>query len=223
MHYPAASMLFDVRTELELIGQPILPLFSDEDRPLFQAMHERVSAGESGAGPSQVFRLLNKRCWVEVTASCLRDGQGAVEEVLYLLRDITERKRGEWRIQGQHEVTRVLAEAGSTAEAAQGVLQVICTSLGWTVGTLWLVDGEAGVLRSVEHWPEGAGPFFRMSRDIPFCQGGDFPGVFGRPASRPGFSTWCATTISPGRRSRPRMVCMARSGFPSRQPERFWG
>ena len=148
----AACVLFDVPEGTELIGKPILPLICLEDRPTFHAMHQLVCAGEPGVLQCQVSRLPNVRRWVEVTASCLRDGQGAVQEALYVLRDITEHKRAEWRILGQHEVTLVLAESDSLVEAAPGLLRAIGTGLDWSVGALWEMEHKVGALRCTEIW-----------------------------------------------------------------------
>jgi signal transduction histidine kinase len=67
-------------------------------------------------------------------------------------RDITERKRVEQRLLAEHNVTRILAQAPSVEAAAPEVLQTVCESMGWHVGTLWRIDRAGGVLRCAELW-----------------------------------------------------------------------
>lgn len=175
----AACVLFDVEERTELIGKPIFPLIYLEDRPTFQAMHQCVWNGEPGVLQCQVSRPPNVQRWVEVTASCLRDGQGAVQEALYVLRDITEHKRAEWRILGQHEVTLVLAESDSLCEAAPGLLRAIGTGLDWSVGALWEMDTVAGVLRCTGTWQcssETMSEFLASSREVSLAPGVGLPG-----------------------------------------------
>ncbi|MCX5722720.1 MAG: PAS domain S-box protein [Nitrospirae bacterium] len=175
----AACVLFDVRDRTELIGKPISPFIYREDRPAFQVMHQSVWNGEPGVLQCQVSPLPNVQRWVEVTASCLRDGRGAVQEALYVLRDITEHKRAEWRILGQHEVTLVLAESDSLCEAAPGLLRAIGTGLDWSVGALWEMDPKVGALRCTETWQctsETLSDFLDKSREVSLAPGVGLPG-----------------------------------------------
>ena len=43
----------------------------------------------------------------------------------------------------QYATTKVLAESATLGEAASGILQAICESLGWEYGALWTVDRHA--------------------------------------------------------------------------------
>jgi PAS domain S-box-containing protein len=117
-----------------------------------------------------------------------KDPGGAVQFLATISRDITERKRAENRQRAEHAVARVLAESVSPEEAAAKILQAICESLGWNVGTLWTVDGTQQVLRCIEVWhkpcvhiPE----FAAASREHQFAMGVGLPGrvwASGQPA-----------------------------------------
>ncbi|MCE9536897.1 MAG: PAS domain S-box protein, partial [Nitrospirae bacterium] len=175
----AACVLFDAQERTELIGQPILPFICLEDRRSFHAMHQLVCAGRPGVLQCQVSRLPSIRRWVEVTASCLLDGRGAVQEVLYVLRDITEHKRAEWRILGQHEATLVLAESDSLSAAAPGLLRAIGTGLDWSVGALWEMDQKLGALRCTETWRRSSDTmkqFIDASIEMSLAPGVGLPG-----------------------------------------------
>jgi len=68
------------------------------------------------------------------------------------VRDITERKRAERRLEAQYSVTRVLAESSTLQEATPNLLQAVCEASGWQLSELWLVDSGAGVLRWGGMW-----------------------------------------------------------------------
>ena len=56
------------------------------------------------------------------------------------------------RLKLEAEITRLLSESASTLEAAPGILESICETLGWDVGVIWDVDGHAHLLRCVTVW-----------------------------------------------------------------------
>ena len=56
--------------------------------------------------------------------------------------DISERKQAESRLNAQYDITRILSESASMAEAAPKILQSICSCLDWQYGEIWQVDQE---------------------------------------------------------------------------------
>ena len=93
------------------------------------------------------------------------------------LRDIDVRVRAERRQAAQFAVTRVLAEARTLAEAAPQILRAVCESLGWDLGAIWGVAGDA--LVCVELWhTEGANfpEFVASTRVSSFTPGQGLPG-----------------------------------------------
>lgn len=96
-----------------------------------------------------------------------------------IIRDITERKRAEWRLAVQYAGTRVLAESATLAEATPKILQGICESLGWDLGAIWIMDQEANVLRCVNLWHSpnvNVAEFEEVTRNITFAPGVGLPG-----------------------------------------------
>jgi PAS domain S-box-containing protein len=90
--------------------------------------------------------------WGLTSATGIRDESG---EIIYFdgaINDITERKLGELRQAAQYAVARALAESKTLAEAAPKILEAVCNSLRWDVGTIWQVDDQEKVLRCVDLW-----------------------------------------------------------------------
>ncbi len=69
----------------------------------------------------------------------------------FTLRDVSDRKRIEKALACDQAITRTLAESSTVAQAAPRVLDVLCRTHAWDVGTLWVSD--AGVAaRCVDVW-----------------------------------------------------------------------
>lgn len=94
----------------------------------------------------------------------------------------------ERRLQAQHAVTQVLAEAPTLARASASILAAICRGLDWDFGALWQVDQVESVLRCVDCWRNPSAPvgdFEATSRESSFALGVSFPGRIwesGQPA-----------------------------------------
>ncbi|MDO8730750.1 MAG: GAF domain-containing sensor histidine kinase [Candidatus Omnitrophota bacterium] len=56
------------------------------------------------------------------------------------------------RITAQYVVTKALAESQNLHDAAQKILEQVCETLGWEVGTVWSMDRAANALRCEEFW-----------------------------------------------------------------------
>jgi serine phosphatase RsbU (regulator of sigma subunit) len=99
--------------------------------------------------------------------------------VIAAVRDMTARKLAERCLAAEHAVTRILAVAAEIINAAPRMMQAICESLGWDVGVVWTVDGQAQVLRCIDVWhaPTVEAPAFaQASRQGIFAMGVGLPG-----------------------------------------------
>ncbi len=95
-----------------------------------------------------------------------------------IARDITRRKRDERRLNVQHSVTAILAEAKTLDEASPRLLESICRNLGWQVASLWLVLPEVDELHYVANWrsPRLEAESEKASRVLRFGRGEGLPG-----------------------------------------------
>lgn len=110
-----------------------------------------------------------------VTASSIKDQW----QFTAFIMDTSERKRAERRLAAQYAVTQVLAESPTLEEAGEKILQVLCESLGWEVGSIWRVDRDANLLRCLEIWQDSktkADEFMADSRQRTFAPGVGMPG-----------------------------------------------
>ncbi|HUF80989.1 MAG TPA: diguanylate cyclase, partial [Burkholderiales bacterium] len=77
---------------------------------------------------------------------------------LVVVNDVTERHRAERRLQIEHLVARILAEARTVEDALPQVLRAIGETGGWVYGAGWEIDRAADVLRCAESWCVSSSP-----------------------------------------------------------------
>jgi PAS domain S-box-containing protein len=96
-----------------------------------------------------------------------------------IIRDISDRRRAEQRLEAEHAVTRVLAESVTFEEAAEQILAVVGDHLQYDVGALWRVDPAADVLHCIATWTAAASEsskFVAATRQAHFPRGLGLPG-----------------------------------------------
>ncbi|HVE93258.1 MAG TPA: GAF domain-containing protein [Actinomycetota bacterium] len=115
--------------------------------------------------------------WLRNVAHLVAGGHGSGLLRGFMV-NITKTKQGEARQSAEGAAARALAEASTLAEAAPGILEGICRSIGWAAGALWMT-GEDGVLRCLETWNaptlDLAG-FWTQSRELELRAGEGLPG-----------------------------------------------
>jgi diguanylate cyclase (GGDEF)-like protein/PAS domain S-box-containing protein len=70
-------------------------------------------------------------------------GSYALQDFVYIGRDITEQQRTKHRQKAQYAITQILSESTSVDPVPQKILQAICENLGWDVGELWTPTTDA--------------------------------------------------------------------------------
>jgi PAS domain S-box-containing protein len=95
-----------------------------------------------------------------------------------IIRDITQRKQVERRLNAEHTVARLLAESPTLSEATPKILQAICESLDWEMGAFWSVDQQTGVIHCREIWHS---PSSSMAKFAAFTRQSAFPRGTGLP------------------------------------------
>jgi len=167
-------------TPEELTGKNAFELVHPDDRPELQRLFES-GVTNPGLIVTRQFRIKARDgSWRihEATAHNLLNDP-TVSGVVVNSRDITERKRLERRLTVQFEAARILAEAESVNNAAPKLLQMLCESLGWDLGQLWIVDRDVEKLRWLASWQVDsliADDFAAASRGRLFSSGVGLPG-----------------------------------------------
>ncbi|HYP24064.1 MAG TPA: SpoIIE family protein phosphatase [Actinomycetota bacterium] len=129
--------------------------------------------------PRDELRLKDGRVF-EAYGTPLQDEGGRYHGWAWFFRDVSDRKRTEQRLAAQYEVVKVLAEAGSLAEAAPRLLRAVADGFGWACGTLWRVDHDTEMLRCVDVYTQtgtDTQSFVEVSRALLVPRGGGLPGI----------------------------------------------
>ncbi|NJS09892.1 MAG: diguanylate cyclase [Microcoleus sp. CSU_2_2] len=80
---------------------------------------------------------------IDTSIKSQQAGSYALQDFVYIGRDITEQQRTKYRQKAQYALTQILSESTSLDSVTQKILQAICESLEWDVGELWTpAEGE---------------------------------------------------------------------------------
>lgn len=163
-----------------LMGKRLVTFVAERDRQTFQSWLARLPELRQVRGWEVRFQTLRGAPFLAaISVTAVGDPQAEVGILRWLIRDMTERKRSESRLNAQFAVTRVLAEAPTLRDATLPLLEAICEGLGCEVGELWLADPTETVLRwgGMWHAPSlDVGEFEVISRESTFSPGSDLPG-----------------------------------------------
>ncbi|MEB3338155.1 MAG: PAS domain S-box protein [Leptolyngbyaceae bacterium] len=146
---------------IEMLGKNIYDILPVEMAQQRMAYAEKaLQTGETQLYECQI--AVDGEIWMEETriAVCGED------EVLVIVRDISERKRAEAERQRmeterkqadrqrhtRYAVTQILAEAHSLESSISQVLQVICENLDWSLGEFWSFDEQSQTLQRQVYW-----------------------------------------------------------------------
>jgi len=142
------------RTEEELLSSSLADTIHPDEYEARRRLFERMLAGEIRTHQTQG-RFLGRDGdprWVLVNATALIDAEEHPVEFFVQFQDVTEQRRSEQLLAARHDVTRVLAQAGTIAQAGPQLLEALGANLGWEVGALWLTDPESGELCPEAEW-----------------------------------------------------------------------
>ncbi|MDR3574647.1 MAG: PAS domain S-box protein [Anaerolineaceae bacterium] len=93
-----------------------------------------------------------KRREYEVHRSPLLNGRKQPFGQIILLHDDTHHRRMERRNKIQFGVSNILSESKNLSEAAQPILKLICDSLGFKCGGIWVEESHGQALQLVNFW-----------------------------------------------------------------------
>ncbi|MGL4376306.1 MAG: PAS domain S-box protein, partial [Microcoleaceae cyanobacterium] len=154
----AVEVLFGY-SESELVGKDISLLIADEKFSHRVERYLAVSAGEP-LNNVEVSCRTKTGIWITVSFSCsliemdinqLNEGNFSTKEIVFIGRDITERQRAQRRQILQYVTTLILADSPTLEKAIAELLPVICDTLGWDVGELWMTEAGEKLMLSPTH------------------------------------------------------------------------
>lgn len=147
----AAERLYGY-TAQEAVGQHTALVVPEDRRMELRRLMEGVRQGRGvRLIATQRVRKDGRRIEVSLSLSPVRDSQGALVGAAVIARDITESRRAARRLQTEHAVAQILAEASDFNVAAPRLLAALCQTLNVDVSELWVPDADGEKLR-LEHF-----------------------------------------------------------------------
>ena len=116
---------------------------------------------------------------IDHSAAPIRDAAGIMLGIVMVFRSAVQQRRKEQLRNARLALTHVLNQSADVQEAARGLLQAACETLGWDAGLFWIADGRSGRLACQGHWhtPGAAlSRFVQASRGTTFESGAGLPG-----------------------------------------------
>lgn len=176
---PAAERLLGYSAH-ELVGQRVGIIVPDDQRSAHEAGFDRfVRTGEASlvgmTVPVDALRADGTRVPVELSLGVVGNGEDLT--VTAVIRDVSGRVRAQRHVAAQLAVTEILTGPDEPGQEAR-IVQALTATLGWDVGTLWVVEGDR--LRLAELWqvdPKATAAFAEASSASTFTRGEGAPGL----------------------------------------------
>ncbi len=169
---------FGYQSVEEVLGRNMIDILVPEVQGIFPQYLAQIAQDGRAQGIMRVVTRDGQERLLEYDNTLRREGL-AKPIVRAKSRDVTESKRAERRQALQFDVTRVLAESSTLADAVPRLLQALCQHLEGRISLLWHLDLDAHVLRCAEIWQAPSfdgGRFVEQSREISFTPGIGLPG-----------------------------------------------
>ncbi|MGE5656953.1 MAG: adenylate/guanylate cyclase domain-containing protein [Actinomycetota bacterium] len=153
-------------SEAELMGQSIAKIIVDEkflhqlsEPSLFTQEQAQVTC-RSKIG--QKLTVAFSCSTIQAESDRTLNQTSSAQDLVYIGRDITAQQRTQQRELAQHATTFVLSESMTQQQALEELLPVLCESLGWDVGEVWMPEEDDRLLSKNQHkQPTGDRPLLR--------------------------------------------------------------
>ena len=194
---PGARRIFGYEDH-EVLGEPLTMLMPESYRPRHEAGLRRfLEGGEAHMIGSTVELEGRDKDGREFPLELSLGEAPLAGGRLFtgLIREVTARRRAERYLTTQLAVASVMAKGTQLEHARAGVLAAIGESMGWTLGELWQVDEDEGILSCAEVWhaPGSEHPRFdAVTRETRFEPGVGLPGTVWQTSA----PTWFADVRS---------------------------
>jgi PAS domain S-box-containing protein len=166
-------------SEEELIGQ-FISIITSEYKILLAA-NQPPFLFQEGLNNVEVVCQTKTGETLAIAFSCstIQTDTEAIENFIYIGRDITERQRTQKSLAVQYATTRIMSESATPNAAIPKILQAVGENLAWDVGEFWTPEPQQGtaediVLRCVETWVRpslASSDFIAVSRQTTLAPG----------------------------------------------------
>lgn len=180
---PSAERIFGW-SESEALGQSLTLLMPERLRQAHCDGIRRVADGGEtrivGGPPVELVAIRSDGTEFPIELTLGRWSENEGESFFTgVVRDISERRRGERVLATQHAVAAALAASQDLDEGITRALEAIGRGMDWCAGHLWLIDEQTNTLFSHSAWSDAAAPlerFVSAAAGRRFARGEGLPG-----------------------------------------------
>ncbi|HJU70643.1 MAG TPA: EAL domain-containing protein [Paucimonas sp.] len=90
--------------------------------------------------------------WVRTLIKPVVNDDGTIGRLHGTMMDITVRKHSEIRQALKHAITRAVAESVSIDDTMPQIIQIVCETVGWAGGTLWMFNRTENSCERIHSW-----------------------------------------------------------------------
>lgn len=164
----------------EVLGKNPSILKSGKTSPeVYRELWKTIKSGNEWKGEYCNRKKNGELYWESASISPVKDDKGSITHFIAIKEDVSERKKAEKRIEVEHIVTELLAGSVTIKEVSSKILQVICMTLEWDFGEIWILDQHEYSFRCADTWhiPSLEVPEFeKVTRQSTFLPGIGLPG-----------------------------------------------
>jgi PAS domain S-box-containing protein len=147
-----ATRMFGLRPE-QTIGRRLSELLPANEAAEAARLVARAASGESIEAFETALNLPGeRRIYISVTLSPLRNANGLVTAASAVARDIRARRESERRRLFEHRIAQLLAESAPLTSTMPRILDALCRSLGLDCGVQWELDERSDLFRRSCLW-----------------------------------------------------------------------
>lgn len=195
---PAGLLMLEVGSKpSKAIGKPVIQFIHPEDRDRFQTLHNQALKGREATAQFRIQSLKGTERWMESKSVPLRNSEGAVQGVLSLTEDISEKKLAQQALHDSEYRFRALVENSADAVAIvqpDGNLGYISPSITRILG---YSEAEALALNLFEQLhPNDVADVAEKMDDVLQQPGVPMRGTISRVRHKDGSWRWLDATIT---------------------------
>ncbi|RCX30217.1 PAS domain-containing protein [Thioalbus denitrificans] len=158
---PAGRALLDAVSSGQVVGRTVYDFLVPDYHAAYRALTRRVFAGERATLAFEVTGLGGRRRWLETHATPLRDGEGHIDALLAITRDIDQRKRAEAKLRQQQAELAHVCRLSTLSELASGLAhelsQPLCAISSYAESAAALPGADGEVRNLLERVVEQSG------------------------------------------------------------------
>lgn len=132
----------------------------DTDPQTVSYIREQLQKGDGFSVEVLNYAKNGRSYWLSIEVQPIRDENGRLTNFMAIERDISALRAAQQRQAIQVEVSRLLVEAPDLTAATRGVLELVCRTLGWSLGQFWSCQDDSLRMRETWHEPSISCPSF---------------------------------------------------------------